>query len=186
MNSLGRERESDVGIGQLGPHSRYPLIDDMRVIERHGGQPVDREPLGMIRQIRPAGRRHQAQISRGDRPLRRIPVGGAESAQLFEVGDLAEIDLGREVSAYARTDRLSGADRTARQSPIPRKRRPSPTPGENRQCRPEAVIPHLQDHRQRLVAIARHFPTATLHAPHPIDNRSFRLLGYNQFSPIER
>jgi hypothetical protein len=94
-----REREADVRVRELGAQPLAPGQGDVAVVERHRGQVVDGVPGRVLGDARVDVRRHEAEVRRGDEPLLRIAPGVAPRLELLQVGEVADVDLGREMAA---------------------------------------------------------------------------------------
>ena len=69
------------------------------MVKRRGGQFVDREPVGVARDRGIERGRHERHVGGRDGALARIAVDVASGLELFEVRNVGEVDLRREVAA---------------------------------------------------------------------------------------
>jgi hypothetical protein len=99
-----RQGVADVGVGELRAQPLASRVDDRGVIERGRWQLVDGEPLGVTRQRGVQLGGDEREVRRGNRALARISIDIAARLELFEVGDIGEVDLRREVATERRAE----------------------------------------------------------------------------------
>ena len=110
---LRREREGDVRVRELRAQPLAPREDDRAVVERRSRKPLDRVPARVGRDARVDAERDETEVGRGQLPALGVPAGVAPRAELLEVGDLADVDLRREVAEDRLLERLVRRERAA-------------------------------------------------------------------------
>ncbi len=139
--TLGRQRESDVRVRELGPQPLAAREDDRVVVEGEPArQVVDRVPRGIRRQRGVEAERHEAEIGRGELPLGRMALRIAERLELLEPGQLRHVDLAGQVGANRLLEVEAGIEIAARQRPRALERSPPALPEQRRQ----PALPHLE------------------------------------------
>ena len=125
---VGRQREADVRVGELGSEPVAAGQDDRAMVERQVGKAVDRMPPSIRRHSRVRMHWNQAEV-RG----RQLPFGGmalrvGQGLQLLEVCELSHVHLRSQVAADRALERLAGNEIAARErpGPLPRRLRPLP------------------------------------------------------------
>src|SRR5207245_9419483 len=87
------------------------------VVERGARQPGDRMPRGIVRQLGVDVGRDEAEVGGGELALPWNAIEIAERAELFEVRQLADVHLLRELAADRPLEVLRGIEVAAGQSP---------------------------------------------------------------------
>ena len=82
---LGREREADVRVRELGPEPLAPGERDRAVVEGELRQPVDFVPVRVLGENRIDAERHDAEVRGRELPLLGMPVRIAPRLELLEV-----------------------------------------------------------------------------------------------------
>src|SRR5207247_1382170 len=113
------ECEADVRVRQLRPQPLAPREHDRLVVEGERGETVDRVPRCIARYARVGVARNQSEVPRRKLPLLRDAVRFAPCLELFEMRDLAHIDLDRKVTADRRLERFAGDEVAAGKGPAP-------------------------------------------------------------------
>src|SRR4051812_32897363 len=98
------------------------------MVEREPRQAGDPMPGRVLRERRIDSRRNEPEIGRCDLPLGGVALWIAERPELLEVGDLAHVDLGGQVSLDRLLERLSLLEVAAGERPRPEKRFASALP----------------------------------------------------------
>jgi len=120
---LGRRQcEAGVRVRQLRAQPLAAREHDRLVVEGEHGKTVDRMPRGIARDARVGVARNESEVSRRKLPLLRSAVRFAPCLELFEMRDLAYVDLDRKVTADRRLEGLAGDEVAAGEGPTPLER----------------------------------------------------------------
>ena len=140
-----RQRETDVGVGELAAQPLTAGEDDLAVVEGKRRQAVDGLPGSVLGQLRVDAGRDDAEERGRELPARGIAAGLAPRAELLQVRDLSDVDLRREVAPDRGLERLVGFERAAGERPGARVGLPCALP----QQRLQPSLAHLEHDRER-------------------------------------
>ena len=145
---LRREREADVRVRELGSQAPKPLDNDLAVIERRRRQARHGVPRRVRRHFGIEIPGHEAEVGGRQLPAARVPRRVAPGLELLEVGELADVDLGREMPSQGLFERLAGLEEAAGEGPAPGERIARPLPQQDL----EQALAHLEDDGKRDVS----------------------------------
>ena len=140
-----REGEADVRVRQLRPQARQARANDVAVVERGPLEPVDGQPLRVLRHSGICIARDQAEIGGRELPVLRIALRLASGLELLEVGELPDVHLGGELAPDRLLERLAAAPGSRPAGPSGLERIPRPLPHEHLQ----RAVPDLEDDSKR-------------------------------------
>src|SRR3954471_16291669 len=110
------------------------------MVERELGQARDGVPARVFRNGGIESGGHEPEIRRRELPLKRVAARVAERLELLEVGELADVDLLRQVAADRLLERVARLEVAARERPRAEERLARPLPEEDLQ----PALAHLQ------------------------------------------
>ena len=111
---------------------------------------VDRKPLRIARKRRIEVARDEREVGGSNGARARISLDVTSRFQLFEVGNVSEVHLRREVATQRRAEAFDVTERPTRQSPCAFERLAGPSPEQ----RVQACVAHLEHHREDFVSEA--------------------------------
>src|SRR5829696_1873294 len=162
-----RQREADVGVGQLGPQPLAAGQHDRTMVEGKLREGTHWMPGGVLRNRRVVMDRYESQVGGRDQAPW-VPTRVAARLQLLKVGQLLDVDLGGQVPADRRLQRLAGAQHSPGQGPGAVERFPGPLPEQHLQF----AVANLKHDGERLMA----GPIASMHVAHRLSTYSRKLL----------
>src|SRR5215216_1712480 len=145
--ACGRKREADVAVGQLGPQPLPAGQHNRAVVKGKLWEGLDRMPGGVLRDRRVVMDRNESQVGGRDQAPW-VSSGVAARLQLLKVGQLLDVDLGGQVSADRRLQRLAWAKQSPGQRPGAVERLLGPLP----QQRLKLPVANLKHDGERLMA----------------------------------
>ena len=122
-----REREADVRVRELRPQARQAASGrSRRGRTRSAGAARRACHAGVVRDGRVDVARDEAEVRGRELPFPRIAVGVASRLELLEVGELPDVDLGREVAPDRLLERLGRPRGSRRAAPSGPRTDPAP------------------------------------------------------------
>src|SRR5215207_8614480 len=162
-----RQREADVAVGQLGPQPLPADQHNRAVVKGKLWEGLDWMPGGVLRDRRVMADRDESQIGGHDQPPW-VSSGVAARLQLLKVGQLPDVDLGGQVPADRRLQRLTGAQRSPGQRPRAVERLQGPLPQQHLKL----PVANLKHDGKRLMA----GPIGFMYVAHRLSTHSRKLL----------
>src|SRR5262245_8683555 len=123
-----RERKAEVRVRELRSETLSAGQDDLAVVERHALAALHGMPPGVSWDRGIRVRRDEPEVRRRELALAGVAMRIAPRSELLEVGELADVDLGRQVTADRGLERLVGVQVAAGQRPGARVRVFRPLP----------------------------------------------------------
>ena len=136
-----RERETEVRVRELPAQALAGGQEDRLVVEGERGELVQGMPAGVTGELGVGIAPHEPEERGRELPYLGVPRRLAARLQLFQVGHLAHVHLGRQVTAHRLLQRLVRLEDAAGECPGARVRLARPLP----QKRLEPPVPHLED-----------------------------------------
>ena len=126
-----RERETDVRVRELRPQPFSARERDRPVVERELREPVDRVPVGVVRQCGVDAARNEPEVRSGQLPFLGMPLRIAQRLELLQMRELTDVHLRRQVPADRALESLAVLQVAAGQGPRARERILRAVPQEN-------------------------------------------------------